>query len=200
MLEWFKPYGVKSAYVYAYSESGGTWGTGVRLSNLSSIKLQPKNDVDRLGVYGRDEKGLSVVRGGDVELQFGGMQSDADAIMTGRTVSTSGSGATEIRHSGIHDDSFPYFAMAVQLKTKNDIGDMHLYFPTLMLDSLFPIEIAEEAKFVRPSVKAMLFGLTNPSGQRFRLWYEPQFATQTALTSAFLTQLQTNVAGGYLIS
>ncbi len=200
MLEWFKPYGVAAAYVYAYSETLGTWGTGVRLFNLSSVKLQPKNDVDRLGVYGRDEKGLSVVRGGDVELQFGGMQSNADAVMTGRTATTSGSGSTEIRHSGIHDDSFPYFALAVKLKTKNDIGDMHLYFPTLMLDSLFPIEIAEEAKFVRPTVKAMLFGLTDPSANRYRLWYEPQFATSAPLTSAFLTQLQTNVAGGYLIA
>ncbi len=200
MLEWFKPYGVASAYVYPFNEVAATWGTGVKVRNLISFKLTPVQDTDRLGVYGRDEKGLSVVRGADIELEFGGIQSDVDAIMTGRTVSLSGSGTTEIRHSGIDDDSFPYFALTLQLKTKNDIGDAHVYCPTLMLNSLMPLEIAEKAVFNRPKVTAMLFGLSTEAGLRYRLWYEPQFATKTPLTTAFLTQLQTNVAGGYLIA
>ena len=195
MLEWSRPYAVREAYVYAYDEAVETWGTGVLLRNLISFKCTPIHDTDRLPVYGRDEKGLSVLRGGDIELELGGIQSDADAIMTGRTASLSGSGATEIRQRRVYSDrSLPYFALAVAYKIQG-IGDAHAYFPNLMLPSLMAVEAAEAAKFVRPKVTAMMFGLTQDDGTKYDLYYDPEFAAQKALVTDWAAQLTANTIG-----
>ena len=201
MIEWYKPYGVREAYVFPFTESTATWGTGIKLRNMIMFKLTPKHDTDIMPVYGRDEKGLSVVRGGDIEMQLGGVQNDTDEVMTGRTSRTSGSGATEKRTRDIGDDSLPYFGLAVALKTKNDIGDVHIYCPNVMLSSLLALDLTETAKFSVPNVPAMLFGLSSEAGDRYRLWYEVELATKTALGSDFEAMLTANIPdGSYLIT
>jgi hypothetical protein len=188
LLEHYRPYGIRAAKVAAWDASAETWGTPVVVRNLQSITIKPVMDNDKMRIYGADEHALAIIVAEELEMEFGGIDSEADEIMTGRTATDSGSGASETRRRKTEGgEDLPYFGMAVQIAVDGG-GDIHVYFPRVKLKSLLGIEMAKENKFAIPKVTADVLRLRLDDGTTmYPVRDEVEHKVATALTSDFNT-------------
>lgn len=188
LLDHRRYYQVSAAAFAAWQPDSETWATPVAATNLQSITLSPVLDTDTLKIYGAEEHGLAVVTAYDVALEFGGVTSAIDAILTGRTVTVEGSGASQTRRrQSIGGESLPYFGMAVQVLA--DGGDLHLYLPRVQMRSLVGLALSADSQFARPTVTARAYRLRLVAGTLYPVVDELEHATPTALPANFNTAL-----------
>lgn len=187
ILNFRRFYKAESARIAAWLPATETWDTSVDVPNLQGIKLEPESDEDTMPVYGVNEHGLSVFKGGKVELDFGGIDRTVSNIMTGLTSTSAGSGASETRttrHKGGVNN--PYFALCVQIPA-DDGGDVHLLLPKLQLSGRMAMEIAKESKFIVPNLSAQILRLRKANGDLYPLYDEVEHAAMTTLEPDFAT-------------
>lgn len=184
LLDHRRYYQVSAAAFAAWQPDSETWATPVSATHLQSITLSPVLDTDSLKVYGAEEHGLAVVTAYEVALEFGGVTSAIDAILTGRSVTVEGSGASQTRRrQSVGGESLPYFGMALQVLA--DGGDLHLYLPRVQVRSLVGLALAAESQFARPTVTARAYRLRLVDGTLYPVLDELEHATPTALPTDF---------------
>lgn len=189
ILSFRRYYKAESARIAAWLPATETWDASVAIPNLQGFKLEPDSDDDTMPIYGVNEHGLSVFKGGSVELDFGGIDRTTANIMTGLTSTSAGSGASETRttrHEGGKNN--PYFALAIQVPA-DDGGDVHLLLPKLQLTGRMAMEIAKESKFIVPNISAQILRLRLADGSLYPLYDEVEHAVNTALESDFSVAL-----------
>lgn len=189
LLEHRRYYQVSAAAFAAWQTATETWDTPVAADHLQSITISPVLDTDTLKVYGAEEHGLAVVAAYDVALEFGGVTSAIDAILTGRAVTVSGTGSSQTRRrQSLGGDPLPYFGLALQVLA--DGGDLHLYLPRVQVRSLVGLALAADSQFARPTVTARAYRLRRVDGTLYPVLDELEHATPTALPANFNTAFE----------
>jgi hypothetical protein len=190
LLQWNRQYQVKAAKIAAFDADAETWGTPVTIQNLQAFSMTPVVDNDTMSVYGVNEHFLAVLKGVELSLDFGGVQRNVAAIMTGFTASSSGSGDNEQRTTRNEGGAnMPYFGLAVQIKDDKG-GDVHVYFPRLKARMPHSLQLNAESQFVVPNITCDGGRLTKSDDSQYPIYDEIEHATETALPTDFNTDFE----------
>lgn len=154
IADFTRPYGIKAASVAAWDEAAETWGTPVIVPNLMGATFTPTMSNDEMNIYSSVEHLLSVLAGGELSLDLGGIATAAYNVMTGLTSDESGSGAGEVRDTAyIGGFNMAYFGIIYALDT-DGVSDMHYHLPRVKLDSFAELAAVAESEFVKPNITA----------------------------------------------
>ncbi len=117
-----KPFGLREVKVYALPA-----GTGVAVGTEQTLKFTERLRTGTLSGGDKLAAVASISEAADFELERGGISLAAYAVMTGRTVTTSGSTPNEITTlQGDAQKSFPYFQVQGRALGADATDDIHI--------------------------------------------------------------------------
>lgn len=114
-----KPYGLRDLKL-----TNITGTVQVDLPAALKLKFAERVKSDEFRGDDRVQAAIAWPEAADWEMEAGGISLEAYALMTGRTVSTSGSAPNQVKEmAGTADDLFPYFK--IYGKVISESGDLH---------------------------------------------------------------------------
>lgn len=187
LIDFTRPYAIKAASVALWLEATELWDTPVVIPNMQGATFTPTMSNDEMTIYGSTEHLLSVLMGGELSLDFGGIDTPSYEVMTGLVGTPSGSGATEVDDTPyIGSDNLPYFGLIYALDTDGD-NDMHFLLPRVKLDSFFEIAAVAESEFIKPNVTAKAARLRLADESLYPILRTKKYAQVTAIPTDFNT-------------
>lgn len=185
LIDFTRPYAIKAASVAKWLEATEVWDTPVVIPNLQGATFTPTMSNDEMTIYGSTEHLLSVLMGGELSFDFGGIDTASYNEMTGLVGTTSGSGATEVEDTPyIGSGNMPYFGIIYALDTDGD-NDMHFLFPRVKLDSFAEIAAVAESEFLKPNITAKAARLRLIDESIYPVMRTRKYAVATAIPTDF---------------
>jgi hypothetical protein len=143
------PYGLRDVKVTPYTDaSATTLGTGVDLPNARTFSFSEAEEFSEL--RGDDKLVSTRGRGSSVEwdLEAGGLSLEALKVMTGGTITTSGTTPSQVKtFSKKTTDTRPYFRVEGQIISDSG-GDIHCVLPRCRVTGNIEGEFADGEFFL----------------------------------------------------
>jgi len=121
-----KPIGLREVYLTQLDAVGApVVGKRVALPASRIFSFKPKADVKRLEGGDVIVDAVDVNKGGDFNIEGGGVSIDVLALLSGGTVATTGTGATEVTELTVtSDNTAPYFQVEGRSVNSSGAGDL----------------------------------------------------------------------------